>query len=384
MGAPSLVSMAQRACARDIQALQDIGDMQWELVEPILRKVTNPYQLHDIEKVSPHILDHSAPLWKAFIARDVPEWEKKIMEPKNPRSWWKVYRKLMRDEQKEKDASEQALMAAMKGLDQKKEANKLNFVNKIIPEPATPRPQFVDGVPRKLIGNIRKPMLKNAKTGREVMDALRKQAVNATRQRNFTVNPTAQRAQPFVRSAKSQITKAPENMVRDYRKPQLTAAARQMTSEQGEKRTPKIFASRTAPSTADKQISQALREEQAKKEERLRSLASGKPANGKPATPLQPTASQSSSTVTTTQKSRAPPAGTSPSRAVAPASNASALAVPSAVSPQRTVSPAPSASTPASKPLGDTNRTASPGPASQVVRKRPAPSIFMPQKKRKV
>lgn len=382
MGAPSLVSMAQRACARDIHAVQDIGDMQWELAEPIVRKVTNPHQLRKLEIASPHILDHTGPLWKTFITRDVPEWEDKIVEPKNPRSWWKVYRKLMRDEQQAKNASEQALMAALKGLDEKKEANKLNFVNKVIAEPTNYKPLFMDGVPNPYVNNsgkIRRPVLKNARTGREVMDALRKETILAKRQRNLTVNKAAQPLKAFVPSAKSQIAKAPQNMIREHQKPQLTAAAQRMAGEQGHRPTPKIFANSIAPSPADRAISQALREEQAKKEERLRALASGKSV-----TPLASRASQSTSTGATTQQSRPAPAAAAPPRAVVPVPSRRTLTAPSADSPPKAASPAPSTSEPPSRAVGEIGRLASPSPAPQVVRKRPAPSIFMPAKKRKV
>jgi elongin-A len=353
----SLVAMAQRAAVRDIAGLQDIGDMDYDLVRPILRKITNPEQLRKLEVNSPHITDHDSELWRAFIARDIPQWEQKIMEPKNPRSWWKVYAKLMRREKRAKEEQEEQLMAAMKGLDQQKEANQVTHVRKVLHEPTRYRPLFADGIPNPYVnsnGAVKRPVLKNAKNGKDILYALRKQTVNASKEKGLVALP----ARAFVRSAKSQIAKAPEAMVREHQRPQLTAAARQMANERTSNPIPRAFVTKAGPSATDRAINDAVRQEREKKEDRLRALASGKSSM-----PLSPPTSQP--------------------RSIAGSSQSTAR--PAASSPPKAMSPAPSASPAADlKPGGRTRIMGSPSPVPPLIKKRPASSIFMPAKKRKV
>jgi elongin-A len=359
----TLLSMAQRGATRDISSLQDVGDISYELLRPILKKVTNPEQLRNLEIKSPHLADHTAELWQAFIARDIPQWQKKIMEPKNPKSWWKVYGKLMRGEKRAKEASEEQLMAAMKGIDKEREANQVTHIRKVLQEPTRHRALFADGRPNPHInhsnGAVRKPVLKNAKTGKEIMSALRKETSTAQKVKGLA--PLREQPGKFLaQQPTSQITKAPEGMVRDHQKPQLTAAARQVAAEHVPRRAPRMFVTR--PSGTDQRIDEAIRQEraeQAKKEERLRALASGKAA-----TPLP-----------------------QPSSQTRPSASSSHLNVrPTVSSPPKPKSPTPSASPAAASKsaAGEIRKPSSPSPAPPVVKKRPAPSIFMPAKKRKV
>ncbi|KAK3114439.1 hypothetical protein LTR53_007251 [Teratosphaeriaceae sp. CCFEE 6253] len=137
--------MAIRASIRNITSITDVSDMPYGICRPILRKINNPDQLHEIEINSPQIADSDAELWRAFIARDIPNWQDKIVEPKNPRSWWKVYRKLTRDETKAKGEQEEKLRAAMSGLTKKREENKATYVERVLPMKAREK-AFVDGV----------------------------------------------------------------------------------------------------------------------------------------------------------------------------------------------------------------------------------------------
>lgn len=366
MPAATLRSMANRACVRDIALLDSVGEVEYNLVRPILKKVENPQQLRTIEINSPHIADHDAELWKAFIVRDIPDWENKIMEPKNPRSWWKVYRKLIKEERRAKEEQEEQLLATLTGIDKKKEANQAQIVQKVIPQ-QTRGQAFAYGVRRTDVnswGQQRTPALQNAKKGKDILSAIRKQVSNAQQQKGRT---SIQPASALLPNARSQITKAPAFMVRDHAKPQSFAAMKQQARANGEASRPTpppaAFVSRNAPSAQDKAIKEALRSEQAKKEERLRALANGSKASPVAALPTPPTsqpmASSSSSELSLQARSQAPP---KPARHGSPIPPAPRLAV-----------------------SGEIKRTLSPSPAP-VVRKRPAQpvSIFMPSKKRKV
>ena len=115
-GAPSLTAMAQNAAIRNISSITDIADLPYHAVAPILARIDNPQQLRDVEVNCPHIAEASAPLWQALIKRDVSNAQSKMVYPKDPKNWWKVYRKMIKQETADKAAAEEALRAAMNGL----------------------------------------------------------------------------------------------------------------------------------------------------------------------------------------------------------------------------------------------------------------------------
>ena len=335
--------------------------MSYDLVKPMLKKVDNPQQLRNIEIASPHIADHDAELWKVFIARDIPQWEEKILEPKNPRSWWKVYRKLIKEEQRTKEEQEAQLLATLKGIDKDKEASQTQILRKVMPEKEGTH-RFAYGVrnPRaNSSGQIKAPALQNARTGNQVMMALRKQSSAALKQRGYG---QVQPAKAMLPSGKSQISRAPATMVRDHTKPLPLEAVRQQAQANGQESRPApvIFASRSAPTAQQKALSDALKEERAKKEEKLRTLTGAAPKAAVAATPAP--AQQS-----TAANPQSPPR--------------------SALSPPKLVNSTPVGSPRAGLAIAEeSRRRLSPSPTPALMRKRPAapPSIFMPSKKKKI
>ncbi|KAK3691914.1 hypothetical protein LTR37_018345 [Vermiconidia calcicola] len=373
MPVPTLTSMAQRACAKNINSLQDVGDMEYALVRPILKRITNPVQLRAIETASPHIADHDSELWKGFIARDIPAWEDKIMEPKTPRSWCKVYRMLVREEEKAKKAQEENLRATLTGLDQKRESSQANITTKVLPyaagaDRAVPtnsraRSVFADGIPNTSVtssGMPRKPLLKNAR-GADILAAIKRQSSQAQREKG--VGMSSQPARVMLPSAKSQIAQAPAHMMRDHAPPPPVMRPQQGGVRRRSPPAPKIFVSKKGPSAEsreDRAVRKVLEDPaaQAKKEERLRALA-----NGRVAAPVSPPSSAPRST--------AKPVIRSPPR--------------QAPSPPNTQSPAQHGSSTAGlRAAADTRKPPSPSPAPPSRKRSAQPtSIFMPAKKRK-
>jgi elongin-A len=93
----------------------DIGDAPYSTMRPILTKIENPDQLGAVERRSPQIIGHTAPLWLDFIKRDIHAWETKLVPPTNPADWHATYVALRADlkSQIEKDTVKlQAAMAA--------------------------------------------------------------------------------------------------------------------------------------------------------------------------------------------------------------------------------------------------------------------------------
>ncbi|KAI9720678.1 MAG: hypothetical protein M1812_002858 [Candelaria pacifica] len=116
MPAPSLLQLAKWACIRNIEAIVDVGDAPYAVVRPILLKVKSPKQLEALEIACPQLIGHDAELWREFIKRDVPKWETKREEPRNPKNWYKIYNKLLREGQAEVDKDIEALRAKMTGI----------------------------------------------------------------------------------------------------------------------------------------------------------------------------------------------------------------------------------------------------------------------------
>jgi elongin-A len=386
---PSLRALSQRACIRNLPLIQDVADLSYDVVRPILRKIENPEQLHNIEIASPHIADHDAELWKAFIKRDIPNWEENLIEPKNPRSWWKVYRMMLKQEQRAKEEQEKQLKEAMLGIDKQKESNQAQYVGRVIPQPRRGK-AYLDGVRNphaNEFGALKTPTLRNAKRGQDIMSAIRRQSSQAQKLKTAAEKQVRAQMLPQKRvspnaiseSAKAQIKVAPQTMVRAYTKPApLSPSPPAAKSATLVRRSPPsiAFVKSKSQVATNRAIDNAIKAEQAVKEERLRALASGKRASSSP-TKQEPkgTTSIPAKTVVpsrTKSSTTTPVVGAKqPQPAPASNSNSSAPAAPAA-----SASPA-SPSTPGSPTTAGVKRKASPTQGRPPMRKRPAPSLFI-------
>ncbi|MCJ1228788.1 hypothetical protein MMC12_005451 [Toensbergia leucococca] len=109
--------------------------MPYEIARPILIKLENPEQLRELEKASPQICGLDAEIWREFIKRDIPNWESKPHEPKNPVNWYKVYRKLRLESQREVDKDAEILKAAMEGI----KTERAKHTSKVVDQKSMPR-----------------------------------------------------------------------------------------------------------------------------------------------------------------------------------------------------------------------------------------------------
>ena len=297
MPVSTLVGMAQRSCIRNLHGITDLADLPYEIVRPILKRITDPTQLKRIEDSSPQIADADSELWKEFIKRDIPKWGSKIIEPKNPRSWWKVYRKLIKEEQRLKEEQEARLMESLGGLERQKEANQIQIIHRVIPQKGGKGKAFVNGIAngnRSGWGASRAPTLGNARTGKDVLGAIKRQSAAAHQQRTGAGRPGIIPARSMLQSAKSQIRQAPKAMVMDHQRPApnaaLQAQARQFRQDSPPSNLPtRVFAPKSGLSKTDKALNAAVRAEREEKERRLRLLTAGG-ARPSPAAATSPTA----------------------------------------------------------------------------------------------
>ena len=132
MPAPSLLDLSRRACIKNINHLEDVGDIHYQLIRPVLLKLENPEQLRRIEDASPQLLGQDGEIWLNFIKRDIPKWEKRPHEPKDPAKWWKVYRKLQDEVAEELRESEKKLQEALTKHQEAKDESRSTFIPKAL------------------------------------------------------------------------------------------------------------------------------------------------------------------------------------------------------------------------------------------------------------
>lgn len=368
MPCSTLMSMAQRAAIRQVTSITDIADLPYHTVEPILRRIDNPAQLRELEKNCPHIAEYSAPLWQALIKRDVSNAESKMLYPKDPRSWWKVYRKMCKEETKSKEEAEEQLRRAMQGIKEEKKGGETRIINAVLPEKLTKgRPQYIDGV--KNTGPSRIPS--------EKTDALKAiQRASAAARANI-FKPRMQPSKVFIPPAQSQIRAAPKSMA--YNEQKVSAAAARAAAEARKyaepksqfQRSQKVFAPQMGKkSVADRAIEEARWKAQQAREERLRALTRNgvKPRPTAAAAPSsRATTASVASTPATTVSTPATSAGTPATSQGSPPALAGRLSPRSSMaSPQRRAAPSPA-------PSGS--------PAPGLKRRRGGGDPFMPVKR---
>jgi elongin-A len=226
MPASTLFAMAIRCAQRNIDLINDLADMPIDLARPIIMRVHDPNQLHEIEVNCPQLADHTGEYWQKIIKREMPNLkEDQMYYPKNPRSWHKVYKKLKREEQERELAQEEELRQTLLGDKVKKAEHQAVFVGKILAHARDEKVPalYVDGVRNKRQSSgwgEHGTSVKRAKTGGEALSAIRKQTAQTSWQ--------LARAVPFRSSSSSkglskggnapsvarQIPEAPPSMLR--------------------------------------------------------------------------------------------------------------------------------------------------------------------------
>ena len=221
MPSATLLDQSVRACARNFRGkaqwfsqfepvtkkrsvIQDVGDLPYETVRPILIKLEKASQLvrtsllivpstfvltttqRDIEMASPQIIGHDNEIWMEFIKRDIDGWEGKNLDPGSPPNWYKLYENLQIECQKQMEDDTAALKAALQGIKSESLNHRSRQVAastvpplpkmggmKLIKTPRKKRIVLVDDRPKNelMIGSRTK-----AVTGKGVIDKARREA----------------------------------------------------------------------------------------------------------------------------------------------------------------------------------------------------------------
>ncbi|KAI1973852.1 hypothetical protein LOZ51_002571 [Ophidiomyces ophidiicola] len=128
MAVLSLVQLARNACVKQAKSIHGLGDAPFELVRPILAKVENPKQLHNIETSSPQLKQQMSEFWVEIIKRDIPFWrEVDLQVPQE--SWYDFYLSLRKQAAEELEQQAEQVRQVMNGLNSKKVKQSPKVVN---------------------------------------------------------------------------------------------------------------------------------------------------------------------------------------------------------------------------------------------------------------
>lgn len=271
--------MAARAAARNINDIVDFGTMPYEVAYNVLKTIKSPAQLHEIEKNCPHIADADAELWKAFIVRDIPNWEQKMIYPTNPRSWWKVYRKLMREEELIEAAQEEALRKQLVRNTIMKSEQSATYVPQVVSFAATSTDSRIGPEAHARAAAAGNRWIKKPKSGEKIVSAILRQSAEA---RSIRKPFQQMRADGSLAAAKRQISHAPSAMVPGAQRVQPRALLPHQEAQLQEHQRYRLDVHiPTSKIKTSKAIADALAQKREINEKRLRELTNSRPAAAK-------------------------------------------------------------------------------------------------------
>ncbi|KAI4118531.1 MAG: hypothetical protein LQ338_007386 [Usnochroma carphineum] len=223
MPAERCTTLCCRTLVKNLPGLTDIGDIAYEVIRPVLLKIENPKQLVSapkslkvvyltssqqiLEEASPHLCGADEEIWISFIKRDIPDAGSKMLYPKKPSSWWKVYCRMRKDYEAEVDKDVAKLKAAFNGLKAAKDKRKIQIMEGIPKLPKLDGMQFAHAAeynrikkPVKIIRPTSKVLqFENGSkikvlTGKGIVDKARREALGMSRfpAQNVLATPTHQ------------------------------------------------------------------------------------------------------------------------------------------------------------------------------------------------
>ncbi|KAL4978582.1 RNA polymerase II transcription factor SIII subunit A-domain-containing protein [Aspergillus desertorum] len=321
MSPPTLRQLCTAAAIRNVKYLNDIGNIPYALARPFLLKIESPEKLRSLELQSPHIMNDDAELWLEFIKRDIPNWDEYQL-PEQPDCWYDLYCELREEVQRGVDEDAEKLKMALDGLSSERAKHSTKFV-----------------ADRRTIGVPRSRTTARHRFSTFGGFAPKKNNIfSAARRNNVLTVPTKQ-----LNDRATQVRQAPRSLIEEHRRPAESAVARRPPL-----RAPGRSSLQNTSSTRSHSSPAGLGLSLQEREAKLRAIASGHVRSpSQPRTHLQATSFDR-------------PAPTRTSSGALPTSSESQLGA-------TTSSEASALSSPRA-----------------VIRKRPAPNLFIQPRKKKV
>ena len=271
-----LFDIVTRACIKNFKRINDVGEISYKLVRPILLKIESPEQLYKLECQSPQLIGADAELWLNFMRRDVPGFESKPHQPADPKNWYKVYLKLKRESENDMTRGEEQLLASLNKIQEEK-ASKVAEIKDWkkmprIPRMASDNTFLKPRVSQKLLGRPDPPTESPSRKTKAstLMEKIKKEARGARAARTTAANLISQART----SSNYQVNRSPQQTLDEIRK----AEAEKIRAEQKKPSTSPEqdtkLQSRT-PRSVVRPLSVSDRE-MLNRETRLRAIAAGK------------------------------------------------------------------------------------------------------------
>ncbi|KAL7268247.1 Elongin-A [Rhizina undulata] len=124
----SLQALCKLTLIKHVDLINDVGDLEYDFVRPILIRLTSTVQLKRLELNSPQIAGPDAEIWKRLIARDFGNDAIPKYTPENPKSWSKVYDRHQADTELLDNAATEELKLALNSLSSAKAQQKTRVV----------------------------------------------------------------------------------------------------------------------------------------------------------------------------------------------------------------------------------------------------------------
>jgi elongin-A len=224
MPVASLYDLARARLIQNIHMLDDIGDLPYAFLAPVLRQIQNPDQLIELETNCPQILGETGELWLRFVRRDIPNWDKKPHQPRDDKNWSKVYRKLKRDAEREEEAQAEALKQRMQAIQKDRKGHQTTIVEgQTGYQPSPRRKGFAFGG-----GGGWAKSLAPKETGKVAFDKLRRGIFD---QKQARPKASQMPAHILAQRKRATVVQAPARMVRMQEQVQQEAPKRMLLSK---------------------------------------------------------------------------------------------------------------------------------------------------------
>ncbi|PWY93302.1 hypothetical protein BO94DRAFT_460744 [Aspergillus sclerotioniger CBS 115572] len=351
MPPPSLLQLCTAIAIRNVKHLDDIGNMPYTLARPFLLKVESPEKLRSLELNSPHIMRDDEELWLEFIKRDIPRWEEYDL-PEKPDCWYDVYCDLREQVQRAVDEDAEKLKLALDGISSEREKHSAKLVTD----------RRIIGLPRERPTAKQRYASFDRRMGGIAPTKKKNSIFTATRRNTVLAVPTK-----HLNNRATQVRQAPRSLIEEHRRPAEPAVPRRQAPQA--LRAPGRSLSQVSIGSASQNnptVNPTLREREA----RLRAITSGRSTN--PQSHPPGASSRAVRNVPTSPPTSDPSESVSKGARSQPNMQASNSHDSSATNPQLKSGVA---DMPASPPQP---------PRPAAVRKRPAPSLFIQPKKKKV
>ncbi|KAL2838495.1 RNA polymerase II transcription factor SIII subunit A-domain-containing protein [Aspergillus pseudodeflectus] len=379
MPAPSLRHLCTATAIRNVKYLNDIGNIPYELARPFLLKIESPEKLRSLELQSPHLMKDDVELWLEFIKRDIPRSDE-IELPEQPDCWYDVYCDLREQVQRAVDEDAEKLKMALDGISSERAKHSAILVDRRslhLPRERPTAKQRYASFDRKMGGIAPVFSSKNRSgsssdpQGTPIWSFGRPSAPRETKKKNiFTAtkrNPALAVPTKQLNNRATQVRQAPRSLIEEHRRPPESAIPQRPTL-----RVPGRSGSQAAGRSHSSPVvvNSSLQEREA----RLRALTSGRTtASASPSRthprPLPQVSSSARSGLSSSSSSARPSPGS--------------LAT-TARSQPRTAQAAAEDSRSSESALNTGLEASRASPPRAMVRKRPAPNVFIQPKKKKV